>query len=101
MKKILLLFFIMSSLLLSAEKVPEDVDQSIRKWVKKTYSVDQYGSSMQKMMYEEEIKCYLWLEENATDKTILKRVTKMYPPSEWGYTVLKMMYEEEAKNNDW
>lgn len=100
MKKILLMMFIISSLLF-AETVSDDVDQSIRSWVKKTYSIDKWGSSMQKMMYEEEIKSYLWLQKNATDKATLKRVTKMYPPSQWGYTLLKMMYEEETKNNSW
>ena len=99
MKKILLMLLISCSLL--ASQVPENVDQSIRSWVKKTYDVNEYGSSMQKMMYEEEIKNYLWLMKYAEDKATLKRVMGMYPPSEWGYSMVKMMYEEEVKNNNW
>lgn len=99
MKKILLMLLISCSLL--ASQVPENVDQSIRAWVKKTYNVNEYGSSMQKMMYEEEIKNYLWLMKYADDKATLKRVTSMFPPNQYGYTMLKMMYEEEVKNNNW
>lgn len=99
MKKILLMLLISCSLL--ASQVPENVDQSIRAWVKKTYNVNDYGSSMQKMMYEEEIKNYLWLMKYAEDKETLKRVMSMYPPNEWGYSMVKMMYEEEVKNNNW
>lgn len=104
MKKILLLFMLILSLNCFSASIPSNVDNDIRAWVKATYNLDTYGSSAQKMMYDEEIKSYNWLIENVKtneDKKIYKRTRKMYAPNQYGYAALKMMYVEEKKNSSW
>lgn len=99
MKKIFFLFLFVISI--SYANVPKAIDDNIRTWIKKTYNIDQYGSSLQKIMYEEEIKNYSWLQRYATDEVTLNRVMKMYPVNQYGYSLIKIMYEEETKNNNW
>lgn len=104
MKKILLLFMLIISLNCFSANIPKNVDNQIRAWVKTTYPVDTYGSSAQKMMYDEETKNYVWLMQEVKsdeDKKIYKRVVNIYNPSQYGYTSLKMMYDEEKKNASW
>lgn len=102
MKKILMGLIIISSIVLA--EVPEKIDTQIRSWVKTTYPVDTYGSSTQKMMYQEEIESYEWLQKNVKsddDLKILKRVMGIYDPETYGYSTVLMMYQDEKENSDW
>ena len=102
MKKItLMLIMLMTVTQLAIAGIPDNIDQNIRAFVKRTYDIETYGSSGQKMMYQEEVKSYLWLQKNAVEKEVLKRVMKMYPLDMYGYNGVKMMYEEEVKNSKW
>lgn len=101
MKKIIFLGVLAVFINIYSANISKEQDDKIRNWVKKTYDINQYGSSAQKMMYKQEVDSYIWLQKYADDKETLKRVMGMYKPEEYGYSAIKMMYEQEVNNNNW
>lgn len=108
MKKIILIFFIIFSFGFGEEikEISNELDTKIRDFIKREYNIDEYGNTMQKMMYQSEIKNVLWIlnnvkKDDSENFKIYQRVLKDFPPNEFGYTMIRMMYEQELKNKDW